>query len=95
MRACFAVPPAESPSTMNGGELGLLRYLVESGPVAAGIHEFFESFHHYLFDDGLHLGVAELGLGLALKLDVVHLNGEHGGEALLYVVDDEWRVLGL
>ena len=46
-----------------------------------------------LLHEGLHLGVAELGLGLALELRLGHLHADDGGEALADVVAAEVRVL--
>ena len=40
-------------------------------------------------DDALDLGVAQLGLGLALELGIAHLDAEDGGQALAGVVARE------
>ena len=50
---------------------------------------------HGALDEALDLGVAELGLGLALELRLAELDGDDGGEALADVVAGEVLVLVL
>ena len=54
-----------------------------------------ERVGHRPLDEALDLGVAELGLGLALELRLAELDRDDGGEALAHVVAGEVLVLVL
>src|SRR5687768_18409886 len=47
---------------------------------------------HHLLDDALDLGVAQLGLGLALELGLLDLDMEHAGETLADVLAGQGEV---
>jgi hypothetical protein len=60
-----------------------------------GLEPVAELVGHRALDEALDLGVAELGLGLALELRLAELDRDDGGEALADVVAGEVFVLVL
>ena len=60
-----------------------------------GVEPVAELVGHHALHEGLGLGVAELGLGLAFELRVGELDGDHGGQAFTHVVAGEVLVLVL
>ena len=71
------LPGARGVEDLRGDALGVLRVLLE---------ERGEPLVHQALDDALHLGVAELGLGLALELRVRDLDADDGGQPLARVL---------
>ena len=56
------------------------------------LEEVAEVLVHHRLDDALDLGVAQLGLGLALELRLLHLDVQHAGEPLADVLAGEGEV---
>ena len=81
---------ARQVACMAGGVAGLLGLpaLVEQPPGFLGVllQPHAQLLVDRLSDERLHLGVAELGLGLPLELGFAHTDGDHRGQALAIVL---------
>ena len=77
-----------------GGRLDRLAHDL-AALVGVAVEPGAELVGHGPLDEALDLGVAELGLGLALELRLAELDGDDGGQALADVVAGEVLVLVL
>ena len=63
------------------------------GDLLIALEEFLQLGGHYVLERLFRLGVTELGLGLTLELNVLHLDRQYGGKSLAVVVADKVLVL--
>ena len=91
-RACFAEPPAESPSTRKSSHLRLARRLPCPGGLEGLFHDLpcdgrglLEEVDQFLVNQGvhdsLHFAVSQAMLCLPLELGLGDLDGYHGGQS--------------